>query len=173
MKLFPQRPPAPAPANTSKIGSMSLDRTKAQSAVPSDMPGASEDKIKIYTYFTKAPPAGPATDILYTGDRMWAKLTLTLETAGPVAVGDAAEITPVLSGKGQLLETGVPLTFDVAKGNRVFIAATSVNRVKVEISPYPWLETITGLAGSLLGAVRGTMTGGKPMGQPVVPGSKL
>ncbi len=153
MKLIPPRPPVPQP---SKIGNISLDRNKAQSATPSDGTGTSEDRIKVYTYFTKI---SPATDILYTGDRMWGKVILTLETAGPVAIGDAVDITPVLSGKGQLLETDVPTVLDVAKGNRIYIAATSINRVKVEIAPYPWLETITGLAGSLLGAIRGTVAG--------------
>jgi len=152
MKLFTPRPQAPQP---SKIGAVSLDRTKAQSSMPSDTTGTSEDRIRLSTYFTKTIPA---TDILYTGDRMWAKVTLTLETAGPVAVGDAADLSPVLSGKGQLLETNVPTTFDVAKGNKLYIAATSINRVKVEIAPYPWLETITGLAASIVNAIRGTVS---------------
>jgi hypothetical protein len=157
MKLF-ATPPRPPVNQTSKIGNISLDRTKAQSAQPSDSPGTSEDRIKIYTYFTKVPTLGQQTELLYTGDRMWAKITLTLETAGPVAVGDSADITPVLSGKGQLLETDVPMAFDVAKSNRLYIAATSINRIKVEIAPYPWLETITGLIGSTLNAIRGTVT---------------
>ncbi len=163
MKLIPPRPPAP---QVSKIGHISLDRNKAQSARPSDTTGTSEDRIKVNTYFTKVIPA---TDLLYTGDRMWAKVILTLETAGPVAIGDSTDITPVLSGKGQLLETGVPTVLDVAKGNRIYIAATSINRVKVEISPYPWLETITGLAGSLLDAIRGTVAAAGAS----TPGSKL
>jgi hypothetical protein len=163
MKLFTPRPQAPQP---SKIGPVSLDRNKAQSPKPSDTTGTSEDRIRLSTYFTKIIPA---TDILYTGDRMWAKVTLTLETAGPVAVGDAADLTPVLSGKGQLLETNVPTAFDVAKGNKLYIAATSINRVKVEIAPYPWLETITGLASSIVIAIRGTVAAAASP----IPGSKL
>lgn len=156
MKPFGPPPPRPPVSQTSKIGNVSLDRTRAQATTPSDSTGTSEDKIKINTYITKAPSiTGDGTDTIYNGDRMWARVTLTLETAGPVAVGDSTSITPVLSGKGLLLETGVPMIFDVAKGNRLYIAATSVNRVKIMISPYPWLETITGLAGSILNAILG------------------
>ena len=59
---------------------------------------------------------------------------LTLENAGPVAVGTMSAITPVLSGKGELLETDVPRTFYIAKGTRLYIAATGVNRVKLSRS---------------------------------------
>ena len=145
---------APPPVRTSKLGLMSTDRTRATAPQPADTTGNSEYRIKISTFLT----AGSATQILYNGDRIWARVTLTLETAGPVAVGEQSSITPVLSGKGQLIETGVPVSFNIAKGNQLYIAATGVNRVKVTIEALPWLETITGLVASVVRAIS-SMTG--------------
>ena len=136
----------------SKIGHVSTNRTVAQSPKPADTTGGSENRSFIDTYFTKAPVDGQATDIIYNGDRLWAKVTLTLETAGPVAVGNSSSITPVLSGKGQLLETDVPTIFFIAKGTRMYVAASGINRVKRIVEPVPWLETIAGLVGTLIGA---------------------
>lgn len=155
--IFGRRPPArpPGASPVSKIGPVSLDRSRAQSPEPANTTGQSEHRTFIDTYFTRVPVPGDDTDVVYNGDNMWARLTLTLETAGPVAVGNLSSITPVLSGKGQLLETDVPLTFYIAKGTRLYIAATGINRVKVVVEPIPWLETITGLVGALLGAFRG------------------
>jgi hypothetical protein len=103
------------------------------------------------TYFTKG---DGETHKLYQADRLWVTVTLTLETAGPVSVGFRSAITPVLSGKGQLLATGVPTKFVVAKGNnQLYIASTSVNRVKVTIEPLPWLEQITATARALVDAI--------------------
>lgn len=113
--------------------------------VPSPDQRAGNYKNDANTYFTKPGP----TRQLYTGDRSWAKVTLTLQTAGPVAVGPSATITPVLSGKGILLPTLVPVEFLVARGNKLWIASTAVNRVSIQIEEYPWLEQILG------GVVRG------------------
>lgn len=134
----------------SKIPSVSTDRRVAQIPIPSSQSGSGETRSKIYTYFTGN---DGASVVLYNGDRQWAKLTLTLETAGPVCVGDASTISPVLSGKGQLLQTGIPTEFTIAKGTRLYIAATSISRVKVEIAPYPWMEQIVGLIGDVIGAI--------------------
>jgi hypothetical protein len=140
----------------SKIGPVSTDRTQAQVPAPSDSVGTGENRVQISTYFTKIPVDGQPPDVIYSGDRIWTRVILELETAGPVAVGQFANLFPVLSGKGQLLTTGKPVVLDIAKGNKLYIAAQSVNRVKVTIQPYPWLETITGLLMSLVSAVRGT-----------------
>lgn len=139
----------PPPGRRSKIGPVSLNRNIAQAPSPSDQVGTGENRIQVSTYFTKA----LGTDLLYAGDRIWTRVRLVLLTAGPVAVGQFNDITPVLSGKGLLLVTGQPVSFDIAKGNRLFIAAQSVNRVSVSIEPYPWLETITGLLGALVSRV--------------------
>lgn len=155
-------PPIYAPRSTktgggSKIGPVSLDRNVAQGDQPASTPGDSDNRTFIDTFFTKVPVAGEGTQIVYNGDRIWARVTLTLETAGPVAVGNQAGIAPVLSGKGQLLETDVPVTFNIAKGTRLYVAAAGINRVKRVIEPIPWLETITGLVGGVLTAVGGVI----------------
>jgi hypothetical protein len=144
------------PFNGSKIGHVSTNRTVAQMPKPADTTGGSENRTFVDTYFTKAPVDGEPTEIIYNGDRMWAKITLTLETAGPVAVGNSSSITPVLSGKGQLLETDVPAVFFISKGTRLYVAAAGINRVKRIVEAVPWLETITGLLGSLIGVSRPT-----------------
>ncbi len=132
----------------SKIGMTKLgDRAVAMAQPPSAEVGVGSNRLQVYTYFTKIPQPGEPPPILYNGDRLWARVTLTLETAGPVAVGQASGITPVLSGKGQLLDTGEPMHFDVAKGSKLYIAATAPNRVKVSIQPLPWMEQIVALLG--------------------------
>lgn len=138
----------------SKLPPVSMSRTVAQTTQPSAENGAGENRAKFFTYFTKLGP----TETLYNGDRQWASVILTLETAGPVAVGDSSSIVPVLSGKGQLLETDVPTTFTIAKGTRLYVAATGINRIKVEIAPYPWMEQIVGLITNLIAAVAGSRT---------------
>ena len=148
-----RNPASPGPG--SKIGPISLDRTRAQSPEPADTTGAAEHRTFVDTYFTKVPVSGEPTDIIYNGDMVWAKVTLTLETAGPVAVGNLSSITPVLSGKGQLLETDVPTEFFIAKGTRLYIAAAGINRVKRVIEPIPWLEVIAGLVGGVVRALGG------------------
>lgn len=147
----PTQPPA-----GSKIGwtpGTAPDRTQPVQSQPSASLGGGENKSAITTYFTK-PYQGGSTPILYNGDRQWAKVILTLETAGPVVVGNAAQITPVLSGKGQLLQTNTPMAFTIAKGTRLYVASTSVNRIKVVIEPLPWLEQIAALVTNVVGAVR-------------------
>lgn len=142
-------PPPPRPTIPGKLAPVSLNPTVAQVKAPSATTGQAENRIEVSTYLTKAGP----TQVLYNGDRMWARVTLTLKTAGPVAVGQHANLTPVLSGRGQLLQTGVPTPFDVAKGNRLFIAATGVNPVSMKVEAYPWLETLAGLTGAASGVV--------------------
>jgi len=112
--------------------------------------GPGDNRTQIYTYLTKLPTDG-ASDILYNGDRLWAKITLTLQTAGPVAVGQQSNLRPVLGGQGTLLTPGVPYVVTIGKGTRLYIAANTVNRVAVQVEPFPWLENITGLAGRIAG----------------------
>ncbi len=139
------------PTQTSKIGPVpSTNRNVATAPEPQARQGAAETKTTATTYFTKV--ATDETQILYNGDRQWALVTVTLQTAGPVVVGLVAKLTPVLSGKGIDLTPNVPVTLRVAKGNRVWIASTSVSRVKYVVEPAPWLEQITGLLRELVGS---------------------
>lgn len=142
-----------APQELSKIGSTTAmpDRTKGTAPTPQPKLAAGDNRSQIDTYFTKVNAPGDAVPIIYNGERLWARVRLTLETAGPVAVGNSAQITPVLSGRGQLLETGKETEFILAKGTRLYIASTSVNRVKRTIEPLPWLEQIVGMLGKLIG----------------------
>lgn len=128
---------------------------------PNSVPGASDTTTDITTYFTKVGVAsGKQTPILYNGDRRWANVTLTLETAGPVAVGNRADLLPVLGGKGQLLQTGVPLTFIIGKGTRLYVVASAVSRVKVQIAPLPWLEDISSNVASILAGINSLVARG-------------
>ena len=93
----------------------------------------------IFTYFSV--PDGESK-LLYTAEE-WMRIELVLETAGPVAVSTRQDVAPVLSGKGVLLApSGEPLNFTLPRGDRLFIAAEAINRVKVIIEPIPWLEKI-------------------------------
>lgn len=141
-------PPLVLPAN-SKIGPVSApNRNIATAPSPQAEQGRAEVRTYVQTYFTKV---ANDTDLLYNGDRQWARVTLELETAGPVVVGTVQKITPVLSGKGIQLTTNEERTITVAKGTRLYIASTSVNRVKVTVEPLPWLEQITATLRDLVG----------------------
>jgi len=111
-----------------------------QRALPDSKGGEEPKSLQTYrtdisTYFT---PVG-GTHLLY-GAENWVTIKLILETAGPVSVGTAAALTPVLSGKGISLVTGVPYERVLSKGVRFYIASETLNRVQVSIEPIPWLE---------------------------------
>lgn len=94
---------------------------------------------QIYTYFTT--PGN--TDLLYaTNETDWQLIRLRLETAGPVAIGTAQEITPVGSGRGTLLPTGLTVDVELPPSSRLYIAADAVNRVAIQIEHNPWLRQI-------------------------------
>lgn len=171
---FSRPPPKPGLASRpgSKVGYVSTDRNVAQIPQPAHETGAVDGRTLIQTYFTSLPNIGEDTPILYNGDRLWARITLTLETAGPVAIGTQSNISPVLSGKGQLLETGVPVVFDVMKGNRLYVLATGINRIKFVTAPLPWLEMITGLVAQLVNVFRAPPPP-PAVGASIAPKSKL
>jgi hypothetical protein len=114
----------------------------------------------VYTYFTQ--PDGQS-HLLYSAE-IWVRIEFQLETAGPVAVGTRQEIMPVLSGRGVLLPPdGEPVKWIMPRGDRIFIASETLNRVKVIIEPIPWLEQIlnelqtgfSGIKGIFGGFLRG------------------
>jgi hypothetical protein len=156
MKTINRAPPVLARSGPMpKLGpNTSTDRTVGSVQAPSATVAGAELATAISTFFAR-----PTTDgqlaVIYNGDRQYAQVVLTLETAGPVAVSTKQQILPVLSGKGQLLETGVPLTFTLAKGNRLWVATTSLNRIKVTVQPLPWLEQIAGLLGFITSGISG------------------
>jgi len=140
------------PPIISKLPPVSLDPSVAQVQAPAVTTGQAENRMEVSAYLTRA----GETQVLYNGDRMWGRVTLTLRTAGPVSIGQQAKLVPVLSGIGQLLQTGVPTVFNVPKGNKLYVAATGVNVIGVLVEAIPWLETITGLLGATAGATRAT-----------------
>lgn len=150
----PRRPGPPVPPKSKfassdpAIAGQRPSQSQATLAPPQADQGKAQVNADFTTFFTKA--TGDS-ELIYNGDRNWVKVTFLLETAGPVAVGNRAAITPVLSGQGQLLITGTPKTMTVGKGVRIWIASTSVNRVQYSVEPLPWLEQITATLGALLG----------------------
>lgn len=145
------KPPVATRPALAKLGPTAgaTNRNVGSVQAPSPTIAGAELHTEIYTYFAK-PPIDGKTNILYNGDRQYAQVILTLETAGPVAVSTKQNILPTLSGKGALLETNVPLSFFVAKGNRLYVATSSINRIKVTVQPVPWLEQLAGLLGGIL-----------------------
>jgi len=81
------------------------------------------------------------TQLLYSAED-WMRVTMRLETAGPVAIGTKQDIAPALSGLGRLLPTGDDITFVLPRGDRLFIVASATNRVAWQLEPIPWLQQI-------------------------------
>lgn len=114
------------------------------SAAPPGSQGQGELSSDGYTLITQVGfQSDGKTPILYNGDRLWARVTMTLQTAGIVVWGTRAELAPITSGKGSELQTNVPVTLTVAKGTRIYYLASAINRVTVQVEPIPWLERIT------------------------------
>jgi len=133
-------------AAKTRIGGVSMNRNVGSVQAPSATIAGAELTTEISTFIAR-PPINGQLPVLYNGDRQYAQVILTLETAGPVAVGTKQQLLPVLSGKGALLETGEPTSFFLAKGNRLWVASTSINRIKVVVQPVPWLEQFAGILG--------------------------
>lgn len=172
---------ASAVAATAGFAPSSLSKEQAR-ALP-DSKGGEEPKqlqtsrADIHTYFTEI----GGTRLLYSAENH-VRIKLLLEDAGPVAVGNDAQIEPVLSGRGVLLETAPGPAFEqtLSKGDRIYIAAETVNRVKVQIEPIPWLEQIdldiarvgAAVAGAAqtivqgIGSAIGALGGGAPTAAP-------
>jgi hypothetical protein len=170
--------------------------SKEQARALPDSKGGEEPKqlqasrTEIYTHFTRV----GGTELLYSAEN-WVRVTLLLETAGPVSIGTMASLTPVLGGAGILLDTDVPFQAVFGKGNRLYSAAETINRVKVVIEPIPWLEqidmdvqrlggivanTVAGIVNGIVGGIRGraaaapTSSSGKtPQQLPCPPGDRV
>lgn len=128
-------------------------------------------KTKITTYFVTD---FSKSNLMYSAES-WVQVRLLLETAGPVAVSTDEEILPVLSGKGRLLPTGDEIRFFLPPGNRLFIAANSIQRVAVTVEPLPFLYEILGTTergvSAIVGSIRGlagalSRRGGAPSRRP-------
>lgn len=89
---------------------------------------------KAYTVFTEA---GKTKLVLST--QQWTKVTLRLESAGPVAFGTSEDLMPVSSGKGRLLPTGQDVEVVMVPQTRLYLSADSFQRVGIQVEPYPWM----------------------------------
>jgi len=118
-------------------GADARSQEKTQARSPGSYQAAGQTEV--YTLFTQF--NGPQFTKLLFSAQSWVRITLRLETAGPVEVGWREDLAPVLSGKGILLDVR-DVTFILPKGQRLFYTAASVNRVRVIIEPIPWLEQI-------------------------------
>lgn len=92
----------------------------------------------------------------------WTVVTLGLETAGPVAVGTNADITPVASGRGVLLPTTRDFSITLSPGDRLYLASDSINRIRVTTQPVPWGEAIVDLLTGILSAASRRPAASKP-----------
>lgn len=108
---------------------------------------ATSTKTRINTYFS----VPGETKLLYSAEG-WIRIRLTLEDAGPVAVGTDQNLLPVLSGRGRLLPTNEEFHFTLSKGDRVYIAAEAINRVAFTVEPIPYLESIEKILTKIEGA---------------------
>lgn len=145
---MPIRPPMKSPGFLSNVASRliaaaSPPRNEADRMLPSSKGSETPQQLQTYTtdifsYFTVS---SNETQLLYSAEN-WVRIKLTLQTAGPVAVGTKQDIAPVLSGHGVLLDTDIPYEAFLAKGTRFYITSQTVNRVNVQIEPIPWLEQL-------------------------------
>jgi hypothetical protein len=93
----------------------------------------------------------PGENTLLYQAESWVYLNLTLIDAGPVSVGTRDNIAPVLSGKGGVLVQNEVFRFPVRKGQRVYMTANTVARVRLAIEAPPFGEQILSLLASILG----------------------
>jgi hypothetical protein len=111
---------------------------------------------QVYTHFTRV----GGTALLYSCPANdWIEIILRLESAGPVAVGTTEDLAPPTTGKGRLLPLNEDVRFTLPPGGRFFIAASAINRVAVEIQPFPWLaQILLKLFGPRVAAVAAAIT---------------
>ena len=133
-----QRPPV----NRGMIAHVAKEMATGR-ALPSSKGGETPNQLQtyrteVYSYFTQP---SSETQLLYSAEN-WVQVTLSLQTAGPVAIGTVASLAPVLSGRGILLDPDNPWVATLAKGTRLYITSETLNRVNVLIEPIAWLEQI-------------------------------
>jgi hypothetical protein len=110
-----------------------------------DIVPAAAGLSEVSTRFTK-----PGENTLLYQAEGWVYINLLMIDAGPVSVGTRDDIAPVLSGKGGLLIQNEIFRFPVRKGQRVFITANTVARVRMTIEAPPFGEQVLNLLGSIL-----------------------
>ncbi len=96
----------------------------------------------------------------------WLQVTLRLQTAGVVVIGQNANLQPTTSGQGRVLPVGEDITFTLPPLTTLYIASNTVNRVAVMITPFPWLSQILA-AVSAVGRIPGSVVPGQT--PPIMP----
>lgn len=92
----------------------------------------------VLTYFTE--PDGQ-TKLVYSSDG-WTKVTLALETPGPVAFGTKSDLGAVASGGGRLLPTNRDIELVMSPGTRLYFASDTIDRIAVQLQEIPFLAEI-------------------------------
>jgi hypothetical protein len=142
MPRFPSRIPSAVVSGVART--LAAKNKEAARALPDSKGGETPKSLQsyrtsVYTYFTRNTGE---TLLLYSAEN-WVRIKLTLETAGPVAIGTNANLGNVLSGQGRLLDTDEEFETYLPKGNRLYAVSESVNRVAVTIEPVQWMEQLS------------------------------
>lgn len=144
--LFGQRPAPKAVAPIVSATATSQGRTQPAQRVPSPVMADGNYPTRLFTVFTVP---GDEVKQVFTASVEWTRVKVMLQTAGPVAISTNQQFTPTLSGKGLILQTGVPVEFELARGNNLYISSPAINRIAVIVQPIAWAEQMMG------GIVRG------------------
>lgn len=139
-----------APVSKTGYNGKVPDRTQATPPLTVAQGGTIDRTTEAYTYITKVGGNRGAPEILYNGERPWARVKLLLETAGQVVVGTKANLLPLTSGKGRMLITDKEMIFELAQSTRLYIIASAVNRVGVTIEPIAWAQEILNAASGIV-----------------------
>lgn len=126
-------------------------------------------QTELFTFFTQA---GGRTQVLYSVQNEWKQITVELETAGPVVIGNQEVLHPLASGRGVQLPQGERVPFFVPPLQKIYIASDTTNRIKVIVNAIPWLAEILAQLGGVPSApVNATPIGGYGF-KGVMPGAK-
>lgn len=133
---------SPAAAVTGASGHVSPEVARALTRVEGNQTPyqLQTDTTELFDIFTTT--IGESRSF-YTTNR-WIRVTLTLQTAGPVVVATRADVVPVNTGKGASLMPGVPLTMTLPRGSTLYYGCASVQRFSVVVEPIPWANEIAG-----------------------------
>lgn len=107
-----------------------------------------------FTRFTDPSAAqGDERNLVYSAEK-WVRVILTLTTAGPVLIGTQQNLNPAQPGQGIVLQQDVATPIVLPRGDRLYMASTSIDAISVVIEPIPWLEEITALLCKLTNLVQ-------------------
>lgn len=120
---------------------LKADAGELARALPDSKGGETPKQLQTYRLDVRSVFTQPSLESqeLYAAEQ-WVRIKINLQTGGPVAVGTAESIAPVLSGKGILLDPDKTFEAYIPKGGRFYCASETVNRLDLIIEPVPWLE---------------------------------